>query len=180
MTPELKAYTFSLVPGETAKRFPVRGNFVFIDTADARFELSLDNSNFVPEKEGRMIHLDDEFADLYLRANSTTPCSGIFIVGRGGGISHAGYGGAGGGDFDILTNPMKFKPYESYAELAAVISAPLNTGTAALVITGTPPSAETWQLRTWTPAAAPVTDPANGIITPADYSTTNKRAWFRA
>ena len=91
MTPELKSYPFHLVPGEIAKKFPVRGNFIYIDTSDARFELSMDGSNYIPVQEGRQIHLADELAEIYLRATAI-PATGLFVVGRGNGINHARFG----------------------------------------------------------------------------------------
>ena len=179
MNAELRSFVFDLVPGEPAKMFPARGNFIFIDTADAKFELSLDGSSFVPEREGRMIHLTDEFNMLYLRADSLTSCSGIFIVGRGSGISHAGYGGGGGDGGTNMNTPLIQLPFGSPDELEAAPTANLPTSVIVHIASGAPPSVSHWQLRVWTSATAPVTDFASGLIAPNDFSTTNPRAWFQ-
>lgn len=174
--PKLKAHTFKLAPGERARDFRAFGDFVFIDTAAARLEISFDNVDFIPAREGRMIQTKEEFDVFYLRAAGTA-VEGIAVTGRGGITSFASYGGNGGIGSSA---PVALMPHDSHAALGNAPAADLPTGVYAVVITGSPPAAETWQLRAWTSASAPATDAGNGLVVPADYSTGNKRVWLCA
>ena len=177
--PELKSYSFQLTPGVPGIKYAVRGNFIYIYDADADFELSMDGSNYVPIEKGTQYNLADEMNEIFLRANSLSPSNGILIAGRGDGYSHYSYGGGGGDGGINMTTPIIQMPYGSPDQLGAETTASKPTSVIAIIIAGDPPSSSIWQLRVWPGAAAPVTDFDEGIIAPADYSTTNKRAWFR-
>lgn len=173
-SPQIRAVTARLKTGQAARDFRVTGNFVYIDTAAAAFELSLDGENFIPMREGRMIRVEQDFDAIYLRAGGAdVDC--VLITGYGGISAFAGYGGGGVGSYTAA--PLM--PYDSPAALGNAITTGLNTGVYAIIIDGSPPSSRTWQLRAWTGSDTPVTDPGNGLIVPADYSAANKRVWFR-
>lgn len=174
--PQLKQHIFKLRPGDAATDFRTFGNFVFIDTAATVFELSFDNINFIPMREGRMIQVNEEFDTFYLRCAGTTPVEGICITGRGSISNFASFGGGGIGG----NAPAALMPFDSYAALGNAPTVANATGVYAIVITGNPPATETWQLRAWTSGTAPVTNADEGIVVPADYSAANKRVWFRA
>ena len=179
MTPELKSYAFKLAVGVPGAKYPVRGNFVFIYEADAAFEISMDGANYVPIDKGTQYNLADEMTEIFLRANSLTPCNGILIAGRGDGYSHTAFtGGAGDGGIN-MTTPIIQMPYGTPDQLATEPTASKPIDVIAIIVAGDPPSSSIWQLRVWPATAAPVTDFDQGIIAPADYSSTNKRAWFQ-
>jgi hypothetical protein len=178
LTPQLRAHTFSLSPGAPAVMFATFGDFVYIDTAAVGFQLSFDNLNFIPVREGRLIQTKGVFSAFYLRAPADGALAeGIAITGEGSVTSFATFGGGG---VPGSGPPGVSVPFASYAELGNAATTALKTGVYAIVITGAPPSAETWQLRAWVDGAAPVTDAAAGLIVPFDYSATNARVWRRA
>jgi hypothetical protein len=177
--PQIRAITTRLIHRDAhgnpvaARDYRVVGNFVYIDTAATAFELSFDGSNYIPMREGRMIQTRGDFDTLYLRAAGTdVDC--VLILGYGGITSFAGYGGGIG---SYTAAPLM--PYETPAALGNAPTMELKTGVYAIIIDGSPPSARTWQLRAWIGADTPATDPAAGLIVPVDYTTANKRVWFR-
>lgn len=174
--PKLKAHTFKLLPGQPAKDFRAFGTFVFLDIAASAIEVSVNNQDFVPLREGRGYQFDEEFDTLYLRAPGQTPTEGVIVTGYGGVIAITG--GSGGGGMGNAA-PITLMPYDSYAALGNAATSMSPTGVYAVVITGSTPLFETWQLRAWTDAAAPATNTAEGRIVPADYTAANKRIWYR-
>lgn len=173
MNPLFKLHNFTVTPGLAALKFPVIGDFIFIETAAAGFELSFDNTNFIPIREGRMIKTNEPFDAFWVRAAGSA-VNATAITGNGNLSSFASYG-----TFNPAI-PAATAPFGSYAELGNVLTADLQTGVYSVVITGAPPVFEVWQLRAWTDGGTPVTDTGNGLIVPVDYSGANKRVWRRA
>lgn len=178
MNIQFKTHAFNLALGAAALKFPVVGDFIYIEAAATSFELSFDNTNFIPVREGSNIKTSEPYEAFWVRA-SGSGVSAIAITG-GGSIATFGRDGGGGGGGWNPGNATPIMPYGSYAELGNVLTENLTTGVYAVVIVGSPATAETWQLRAWTDGGAPVTDTENGLIVPVDYSGTNKRVWRRA
>jgi hypothetical protein len=76
--------------------FATYGNFVDIEAAATGFELSFDNTHYIPMREGRLIQTDATFAAFYLRAPAGgAQVDGIAITGTGSITHFATYGGGG-------------------------------------------------------------------------------------
>jgi hypothetical protein len=171
--PLLKAHGLMLEPGAHSRMLTASGDFVYVESAAAGFELSLNGRDFIPVREGRLIQTRTLFETLYLRAAGTA-VSIQLITGEGGITSFAAYGSIN------AALPLALMPYDSPAALANAPVESLATGVYTVLIAGSPPAAQIWQLRAWNGGADPVSDPDAGLIVPADYNAANRRVWFRA